>query len=333
MRDTYRRDGDANTSLDRATSDVLSVVVPCYNEEACLRATHERLSAALAELSNVRYELIYVDDGSRDTTAELLRELYETDPHVTVVLLSRNFGHQVAVTAGIEHATGDAVVLIDADLQDPPEVIAEFVRYWRDGYEVVYGVRTEREGETRFKLWTATLFYRLIRRMTPIEIPEQAGDFRLLSRRAADAFARMPERARFIRGMTSWIGFAQTGVPYRREPRGAGATKYPLRRMVHFATDAITSFSTTPIRIVTGIGFASVIFCVAYLAWTLYVRLFTDTAVQGWASVIVLVLGFGGLQLVGLGIIGSYVGRIFEEVKQRPLYLVDEVVEPDTLEP
>jgi dolichol-phosphate mannosyltransferase len=169
--------------------------------------------------------------------------------------------------------------------------------------------------------------------MTPISIPEQAGDFRLLSRRAADAFARMPERARFIRGMTSWIGFRQAGVPYRREARGAGETKYPVRRMLHFATDAITSFSTTPIRFVTAIGSISVVFCLGYLGWTLYVRLFTDSAVQGWASVIVLVLLLGGLQLVSLGIIGSYVGRIFEEVKQRPLYLVEEVVERDTLEP
>jgi dolichol-phosphate mannosyltransferase len=310
---------------------VISVVVPVYNEVETIPELVARLERALEPLGE--HEIVLVDDGSKDGSWQALVAEAARSNRLRLLRLSRNFGHQVAISAGMDAARGDAVVTMDGDLQDPPEVIPELIAKWREGFDVVYAVREHREGETRFKLWTATLFYRLIRRMTPIEIPEQAGDFRLLSRRAADAFARMPERARFIRGMTSWIGFAQTGVPYRREPRGAGATKYPLRRMVHFATDAITSFSTTPIRIVTGIGFASVIFCVAYLAWTLYVRLFTDTAVQGWASVIVLVLGFGGLQLVGLGIIGSYVGRIFEEVKQRPLYLVDEVVEPDTLEP
>ena len=309
---------------------MISVVVPIYNEVETIPELVGRLEEALADVG--AHEIVFVDDGSQDGSWPALVDQAARNQRLRLLRLSRNFGHQVAISAGMDAARGDAVVTMDGDLQDPPELIPELVTKWREGYDVVYAVRSHREGETKFKLWTASLFYRLIRRMTPIAIPEQAGDFRLLSRRAADAFGRMPERARFIRGMTSWIGFAQTGVPYRREPRGAGSTKYPLRRMVHFATDAITSFSTTPIRIVTGIGFASVIFCLAYLAWTLYVRLFTDTAVQGWASVIVLVLLFGGLQLVGLGIIGSYVGRIFEEVKQRPLYLVDEVIEADRLE-
>jgi glycosyltransferase involved in cell wall biosynthesis len=309
---------------------VLSVVVPIYNEVETIPELVGRLERALEPLGE--HEVVLVDDGSQDGSWQALVAERARNSRLRLLRLSRNFGHQVAISAGMDAARGDAVVTMDGDLQDPPEVIPELVASWREGFDVVYAIREHREGETRFKLWTASLFYRLIGRMTPIPIPEQAGDFRLLSRRAADAFGQMPERARFIRGMTSWIGFRQTGVPYRREARGAGSTKYPLRRMVHFATDAITSFSTTPIRIVTGIGFASVVFCVAYLCWTLYVRLFTDTAVQGWASVIVLVLGFGGLQLVGLGIIGAYVGRIFEEVKQRPLYLVDEVVEPDTLE-
>jgi len=310
---------------------VISVVVPIYNEVETIPELMVRLDQALTDVGE--HEIVLVDDGSQDGSWPALIAHAGRNPRLRLLRLSRNFGHQVAISAGIDAARGDAVVTMDGDLQDPPEVIPELVAKWREGYDVVYAVRTHREGETRFKLWTASLFYRLIRRMTPISIPEQAGDFRLLSRRAADAFARMPERARFIRGMTSWIGFRQAGVPYRREARGAGSTKYPVRRMLHFAIDAITSFSTTPIRFVTAVGSISVVFCLGYLGWTLYVRLFTDSAVQGWASVIVLVLLLGGLQLVSLGIIGSYVARIFEEVKQRPLYLVEEVVERDTLEP
>ncbi|MDH4178331.1 MAG: glycosyltransferase family 2 protein, partial [Thermoleophilia bacterium] len=241
--------------------------------------------------------------------------------------LSRNFGHQVALSAGLDAARGAAVVSMDGDLQDPPEMIPELVERWRDGYDVVYAVRRQRQGETRFKLATASAFYKAINRMSSIEIPEQAGDFRLLSRRAVDALQAMPERARFLRGMTSWIGFSQTGVPYARDARQTGRTKYPVRHMVRFASDAVTSFSTTPIRAVVGLGFTAVLFCFAYLAYTLYVRLFTDEAVPGWTSVIAVVLFLGGVQLVSLGIIGQYVGRIFEEVKHRPLYLVDETFE------
>jgi len=304
---------------------VISVVAPVHNEAENLAELHRRIRAAAAELDTC--EIVLVDDGSTDGSWPTMLALAAADPHVRLLRLSRNFGHQAALTAGLDAARGDAVVLMDADLQDPPEVIPALVAKWREGYDVVYGLRTEREGETRYKRWTAAAFYRLLRGMTRVDIPADAGDFRLLSRRAVDALARMPERARFLRGMTSWVGFRQAGVPYRRDARYAGETKYPTRRMVRFAVDAITSFSTTPIRVVTGIGLVVVAFCVGVLAWAIYVKFFTDTAVAGWTSVLIVVLLLGGMQLVGLGVIGQYVARIFEEAKQRPLYIVEESVD------
>jgi polyisoprenyl-phosphate glycosyltransferase len=303
---------------------ILSVVVPIFNEVETVRELHARLSAAVSPLGS--YELLFVDDGSDDGTWELLTECAASDPYVRLVRLSRNFGHQIALTAGVDVARGDAIVTLDGDLQDPPEVIPELVARWREGYDVVYGVRSAREGETHYKLWTARLFYRLMRRLSPVEIPQEAGDFRLLSRRAADAVRAMPERARFIRGMTSWVGFRQTGIAYHRAPRFAGSTKYPTRRMIGFAADAITSFSTAPLRLVAAMGFVMVGFCSLYLGYALYKRFFTDDTVQGWTTVIVLLLLIGGAQLIGMGVIGQYVGRIYEEAKGRPLYFVSEVV-------
>jgi len=310
---------------------VISVVLPVHNEAETLPELHRRLTGALAGLGS--YELILVDDGSTDESWFHLRELRKNDAHVRLLRLSRNFGHQAALTAGLDTARGDAVIVMDADLQDPPEVIPSLVAKWQEGFDVVYGVRTIREGETRFKLWTAAAFYRALRWMTHVDIPADAGDFRLLSRKAVDALALMPERARFLRGMTSWVGFRQTAVPYEREARYAGKTNYSRRRMIAFALDAITSFSTAPIRIVTSLGFVLVIFCAGVLAWTVYVKLFTDTAVAGWTSLLAVVLLLGGMQFVALGIIGQYVARIFEEAKQRPLYLVSESVDGgDTLD-
>jgi dolichol-phosphate mannosyltransferase len=309
---------------------MLSVVAPVFNEEGTVDELHRRVTAAVAPLGP--YEIVIVDDGSADGTWERLRALAATDSNLRLVRLSRNFGHQIALTAGLDAARGDAVVCIDGDLQDPPEVIPELVARWQEGYDVVYAVRERREGETRFKLATASLFYKWINRMSPVDIPAQAGDFRLLSRRALDALREMPERARFLRGMTSWIGFRQIGVPYTREARFAGSTKYPLRRMLRFASDAVTSFSTTPIRFVTALGFVSVLVCLVALAWTLYLRLFTERTIQGWTSVVVVVLFLGGVQLLSLGIIGQYVGRIFDEVKGRPLYIVDERIESGSSE-
>ena len=303
---------------------LISVVVPCYNEEEVVGESHRRLAAALERLPGFTFEIVYVDDGSRDRTADALRAVQAADPRARVVRLSRNFGHQIAVTAGIEHAAGAAVVLIDADLQDPPEVIAEMVRLWRAGCEVVYGVRHDREGETRFKLWTAKLFYRLLNRLSKVKIPLDAGDFRLLDRRVVEVLRQMPERDRFVRGMVSWIGFRQAAVLYRREPRRAGRSKYPLLRMLAFAADGVISFSFAPLRLAIWTGFASILIAVAGIAWALIVRLYTDDWVKGWASLFTAVLFLGGVQLITLGIVGEYIGRIYAEVKRRPLYVVAE---------
>lgn len=312
------------SSLRRAEPALLSVVVPCKNEEQVLFETHRRLVDALSQISGLSFEIIYIDDGSGDSTPALLRELQRGDKRVRVVRLSRNFGHQVAITAGIDHASGDAVVVIDGDLQDPPEVIAEFVAQWRQGYDVAYAVRTERDGETAFKLWTAKLFYRLIGRLSETEIPPDTGDFRLMDRKVVDALLAMPERDRFIRGMVSWLGFSQVPVPYRRAPRMAGETKFSLWKMVRFATDGIVSFSIVPLRLATYLGFAVSGIAVIGILVALYSRLFAKDWVQGWASIVIAVLFLGGVQLICLGIIGEYVGRIYGEVKSRPLYFVRE---------
>jgi dolichol-phosphate mannosyltransferase len=267
-----------------------------------------------------------VDDGSRDRTAHVLRALQAGDARVRVVLLSRNFGHQLAVTAGVEHASGRCVVIIDADLQDPPEVIAEMHARWREGADVAYSVRTDREGETRFKLWTAKLFYRLMNRLSGIEMPVDTGDFRLMDRKVVDALLAMPERDRFLRGMVSWVGFRQVAVGYRRAPRFAGASKYPLLKMLRFAADGVLSFSFAPLRLATWTGFFALAVALAGILYAVILRLFFDPThwVRGWASIFVAVLFLGGVQLVSLGIIGEYIGRIYGEVKHRPLYFVRE---------
>jgi dolichol-phosphate mannosyltransferase len=304
---------------------LISVVAPVFNEHSTLPELHRRLTDVLGPLGP--YELVLVDDGSSDGSWDTLLELAARDPHLRLLRLSRNFGHQAALSAGLDAARGEAIVLMDADLQDPPELIPQLVAKWREGFDVVYAIRGEREGEPRLRLASISLFYRLLYRITSTEIPQNVGDFRLLSRRAADAITAMPERARFLRGMTSWIGFKQTGVQYTREARYAGESKYPPRKLLRLALDGITSFSTAPIKLVTALGFALVVFCVGVLVWTLYVRFFTSHHPQGWTSVIAVVLLLGGVQLLSLGVIGQYVARIFDETKQRPLYLVDEVVE------
>jgi len=303
---------------------LLSVVIPCMNEEAVIGETARRLIAVLGA-ADFHFELIFVDDGSKDSTPKILRELQSSDARVRVVRLSRNFGHQVAITAGIEHAGGDAVAVIDADLQDPPEVLLEFVAKWLDGYDVVYGVRSEREGETAFKLWTAKLFYRLIGRLSDTEIPLDTGDFRLMDRRVVDALLSMPERDRFVRGMVSWLGFSQVSVEYKRAARFAGETKYPLFKMLKFATDGIVSFSTIPLRLATWIGFLASALSTVGIVVVLLERYFgVFGLVKGWSSTVIAVLFIGGVQLVCLGIIGEYVGRIYGESKRRPLYVVRE---------
>jgi polyisoprenyl-phosphate glycosyltransferase len=320
-----KQQGDANTH-ERADEALLSVVVPCKNEEQVLPETHRRLIQALSGIGHLSFEIIYVDDGSQDSTPEALRKLQRDDHRVRVVRLSRNFGHQVAITAGMEYASGHAVVVIDADLQDPPEVIAEFVAHWRGGADVAYGVRTERNGESAFKLWTAKLFYRFIGHLSETEVPPDTGDFRLMDRKVMEALLAMPERDRFIRGMVSWLGFSQVAVPYRRAPRLAGETKFSLIRMIRFATDGIVSFSTVPLRLATYLGFLVSGIAVVGILVALYARLFARDWVQGWTSIVIAVLFLGGVQLICLGIIGEYVGRIYGEAKRRPLYFVRELI-------
>jgi dolichol-phosphate mannosyltransferase len=309
---------------------LLSVVVPVFNEEETLAELHRRLAAAVP--ADEQRELVFVDDGSSDRSWDLLRELASADDSVRLLRLSRNFGHQTAITAGLDAARGDVVVVMDGDLQDPPELIPQLLARWQEGYDVVYAVRAERTGESRARLLSITLFYKVLRRIAGNEIPENVGDFRLMSRRVVDALKAMPERARFLRGMTSWVGFRQTGVEYTRDPRFAGESKYPPRKLMRLALDGITSFSTVPIKLVAWLGFLLVVFCVIVLGWALYTRFFTDAAPQGWTSLLVVVLLLGGVQLLSLGIIGQYVARIFDEAKQRPLYFVSESVESGVLE-
>lgn len=307
---------------------LLSVVVPVFNEIAVIDMFYDRIRAVLAELEALDHEIVFVDDGSSDGSYARLVELADADPALRVLRFSRNFGHQIAITAGIDHARGDAVVVIDADLQDPPEVIARFVEKWRQGYDVVYGVREGRDGETPAKLVTASLFYRLLRRFTSVEIPVDVGDFRLLSRRAAEEFRGMREKDRFVRGLVSWMGFRQTGVPYRREARHAGETKYPYRKMVKFAIDGITSFSNAPLKLASWLGYLASFLAFLYLA-SVFVQKAMGGTVQGWATIMVALLFLGGVQLICLGIIGEYIGRIFNEIKPRPMYIVEQIHSAD----
>ena len=308
-----------------ATAVEISVVVPCFNEEEGIAECHRRLSQVLRGFG-LPYEIVYINDGSRDGTLPLLQGIYATDPNVTVVELSRNFGHQAAVSAGLEIAAGQAVVIIDADMQDPPEVIGKMIDIWRQGYEVVYGVRDSRAGESGFKLWTAKLFYRCINALSDVEIPLDSGDFRLLDRKAVDAMLRLPERHRLLRGMCSWIGFRQYGLRYSRAARFAGTTKYPLRKMLHLAMDGIASFSTVPLRVLAVIGFATAALAFLGIIYSLFVRIFTHNWVSGWATLFIAMLLMGGLQMISIGIVGEYVGRIYTEAKQRPLYLARSVL-------
>ncbi|MBV9194065.1 MAG: glycosyltransferase family 2 protein [Solirubrobacterales bacterium] len=298
--------------------ELLSVVAPVYNEESLIQQFYSRVCSAL---EGVPFELVLVDDGSSDGTPIALDHIAASDPRVRVVYLSRNFGHQTALTAGLDHARGDAVVMLDADLQDPPELIVRMLDHWTAGCDVVYAVREHREGESTFKLATARWFYRLFDRLAQVELQQSSGDFRLLDRRALDALLSMRERSRFLRGMTVWVGYRQAAVPYRRDPRYAGETKYTLSKMLRFSLDAISSFSHRPLQLATLFGF--VISTLAFIAIPLVVVLrFSGSYLPGFGSVTIAVLLLGGIQLIALGIIGEYVGRIYDEVKGRPLYLV-----------
>ncbi|MEL7025662.1 MAG: glycosyltransferase family 2 protein [Pseudomonadota bacterium] len=301
---------------------LLSIVMPCYNEEPVIAATLARLTEECDKLEDMTAEIICVDDGSRDKTLELLADHAMGDERIRVVALSRNFGHQIAVTAGVDHARGDAVIIIDADLQDPPELIHEMVARWRAGYDVVYGRRLERPGETHFKLATARAFYRILNKLSEIPIPLDTGDFRLISREVVEALKDMPERDRFLRGMVSWVGFKQSALEYTRAERFAGETKYPLRKMIRFASDGIFSFSRRPLQFSMALGAAASGFALLGIVYALALRLFTDVWVEGWTALFIAVMFFGGVQLLCIGIMGEYVGRIYQETKNRPLYFV-----------
>jgi len=306
---------------------VYTVVAPIYNEEQTLPVFYERLTAVLEGLGET-YEIVLVNDGSRDGSYRAMRALRERDPRIKLVDFSRNFGHQIAISAGLDHAHGDAVVIIDSDLQDPPEVIPELVARWRAGAEVVYAQRRSRVGETRFKLLTAAAFYRLIGRLTSINIPRDTGDFRLLDRRVVQALVAMREHHRFMRGLSVWVGFRQEAVTYDRAERYAGETKYPLSKMVRFSLDAITSFSHVPLQLATTLGF--IIAGISFLGIIIaaIIRLFNGSIV-GQGTTISVVLFLGGIQLIFLGVIGEYLGRIYDEVRARPLYIAREVLGDD----
>jgi dolichol-phosphate mannosyltransferase len=310
----------------------LSVVVPCFNEEQVIGACHQTLSDVLRTQVG-DYEIVYVNDGSTDNTYQLLSDLQRSDSKIKVIDLARNFGHQIAVSAGLAYADGAAVALMDADLQDPPEVLVQMFHLWEQGYEVVFGVRKTRAGESWFKLKTAEWFYRILNLLSDTEIPRDTGDFRLLDRKAVDALLRMPERDRLLRGLSSWIGFRRYGLEYERSARAAGVTKYPLHKMLRLALDGILSFSVVPLRLVSVMGIAAAGLSVVGISYALVLRLFTRIWVPGWTLLFIGMLFIGGLQMLSMGIVGEYIGRIYTEAKQRPLYLVREVLVSGTQAP
>ena len=307
-------------------SVVCSVIVPVFNEEEVINETYKRLTEVM-QSTGESYEIIFVNDGSRDKTVLMAREICMKDTNVKLIDFSRNFGHQTAITAGMDHACGDAVVVIDADLQDPPEVIPEMLKKWREGYEIVYGQRIKREGETVFKKLTAKIFYRFLRSMTEVDIPVDTGDFRLIDRKVCDAMKTISERNRYVRGIVSWLGFKSAPVEFERKKRFAGTTKYPLKKMIKFASDAIMSFSYKPLKIATFFGvFVSVVSFIALIAMIILKLCGIGEYVDGWTSLAVISLFLNGIVLMILGIIGEYIGRIYDEAKDRPLYVIREVV-------
>jgi dolichol-phosphate mannosyltransferase len=306
----------------------LSLVLPIFNEEAVIPELHARLQEFLAKLA-LDAEVLFVNDGSRDRSMDLLRGIAAAEPRYRVLSFARNFGHQTAITAGLDYAKGKAVVVMDADLQDPPEVVLDMVAKWREGFDVVYGKRRTREGETFFKLLTAAVFYRVFASMIPIEVPLDTGDFRLMSRRVVVALRELRETHRFVRGMVAWVGFKQTAVLYDRPSRFAGETKYPLRKMLRFAIDGITSFSIVPLRFATYLGMLVAVSSVATAIWALVAHFGMHATVPGWTAMVVLVALLAAAQLLMIGILGEYVGRIYEQVKHRPLYVVGDRVNLD----
>lgn len=302
-----------------------SLIIPVYNEEDSLDELYNRIFD-VSKNFNGEYEIIFVNDGSQDKSIEVLKRLYANDKRIIIINLSRNFGHQVAITAGMDFASGEAVITMDSDLQDPPEVIPRLIEKWQEGFEVVYGVRDERKGESIFKKITAKIFYRILNKMSNIKIPLDTGDFRLMDKKVVDVLKEIREENRYMRGLTSWVGFSQIGIVYKRDARFAGRTKYPLGKMIKLALDAFVSFSGLPLKMATYIGFLISFLSFIYLFYILWLKIFTAELIQGWSSLITAVLFIGGIQLICLGIIGEYIGRINNEVKRRPLYVVRNII-------
>lgn len=308
---------------------LISIVVPMYFEEEVAKECYTRLSNVVIK-NNLDYELIFVNDGSTDKTLQILEELAKKDSHVKVISFSRNFGHQIAVTAGIDKSKGDAVIIIDADLQDPPELIPQMIRLWEEGNDVVYGKRKKRDGESLFKLTTAKLFYRVLNKMSSVEIPMDTGDFRIIDRKVVEALKKMPEHNRFLRGMSSWIGFKQIPLEYERKERFAGETKYPLKKMIKFAEDGIFSFSSKPLKLVEHLGFDSILVSlVVFIYLLIKISLGTSVSSIGWITTLTVACFIGGIQLISVGIVGEYIARIYDESKCRPLYIVDKEINLD----
>ena len=303
-----------------------SIIAPIYNERENLPELHRRVTEVMNSTGE-SWELILVDDGSSDSSSDIIRDLAKKDSHVRPVIFARNFGHQVAVTAGLDYSRGEAVVIIDADLQDPPELILEMAKKWKEGNEVVYAVRVEREGESWFKLWTASLFYRIIYRITDVKIPLDTGDFRLMDRKVVNVMNQMREKHRFLRGMSAWVGFKQVGVEYTRAARVAGETKYPFRKMFKLAVNAVTGFSYFPLQVATYVGFASAVIAILAIPLVIYLRVAGHQQLTGQATTLIAVLFLGGVQLISLGVLGEYIGRLYDEAKGRPLYIVREAPE------
>ncbi|WP_198969156.1 glycosyltransferase family 2 protein [Xylophilus sp. ASV27] len=309
---------------------LISIIVPAYNEEAVLDIFHERISAVLASLPDYAWEIIFINDGSTDATQSKIEALQRQDPRVGCVLLSRNFGKEIAMTAGLDHAKGDAVVIIDADLQDPPELMADFIREWKNGYDVVYGRRTHRDGESWAKKATARYFYQVIGKLSKVQIPANTGDFRLMSRRAVDALLQLREHHRFMKGLFAWVGYPSIAVEYRRPPRAAGVSKFNYWKLWNFALEGITSFTILPLKLATYLGVFIALFSVLAGSWIILKTLLWGERVAGYPTLIVTILFFGGVQLFFIGVIGEYLGRIYNETKVRPLYVVQEVLPPGT---
>ena len=308
----------------------ISIVIPMYYEEEVANECYGRIKKVLSSISNYTYEIIFINDGSKDKTLEILEDISSKDKNVKVISFSRNFGHQAAVTAGIKHVTGDVVLIIDADLQDPPELIPEMLKLWEQGNEVIYGKRKSREGESKFKLLTAKMFYKTLNALSDVEIPKDTGDFRLVDRKVIDVVNSMPEHNKFLRGLFSWVGFKQIPFEYERKERFAGKTKYPLKKMLKLASDGIISFSTKPLKLVGGLGIISIILSLAILIYSLVSYIFSlNNLTPGWTSIMVAITLFSGVQLLSIWIIAEYIARIYDETKNRPQYIVDKKINVD----